>query len=1541
MQTFSKIIYTSILWTLLITNISAQMHDGKYGNEWIIHSQEYFKFNVFTDGFYYLDKQTLERDIPNVQQGIHHDLQLFHLGKEVPIYVHIVNGEVEYISFYAEKNKGDLDVNLYRDAHNHLNPEYSLISDTSSYFLTWAANGNTNHYQDYTSNFNGVPAKESYFIHESKTVLSNAWNKGKYRVYGTYILSNGIFDYGEGFASSFNKNSVVSVNTPYPTSLGPAPSVKVRGYAFGFSYHTLQVKTNSHVASHANYYGDSVINVTHQVGHSDIDPLVTDVEINGLNGSQDKYAISVVSISYPRSFNFEGKSEFKFKLAASSTRKYLEINNFDGAGLPNVQDVYLYDMTNSLKIHCFWNGNKVYAELPSSAVDRDLILVNQSKKQYIGLINGTDFENYTIAQGDYIVISHPDLFTDSEGNNPVLDYCFYRASTGYAPVLVPIQRLYDQFAYGVNNHPMAIKNFAAYIKQHWQTVVPENIFLIGKGRVYTSTRASNLADNLIPTFGYPPSDNLLLAPIHSDVPVIPVGRLAATDGDQVRDYLSKIKKLENTAKDSLDFDNQKWRKQMIHLGGGANYGEHNILKNHLLNIEPLMEDGQSGIDVHSFFKEQDEHVSIPNSQLIDSLINNGVSMVTFFGHGSTKGFDFYLNTPEHYKNKNKYPLVMALGCYNGTIYDQAKLISERFIFKPEGGAIGYIGFVDAVTIGAAQVLSSSFYNHVNTDLYGGGIGELMKKALEDVTSVSNYEHIPTYQMGCQYLVFHGDPALKLNYRTTPDFYIDTAAISTSPEVISEDLRNFILEVDIHNLGKYKDSSLLVKVVRTHPFGLVDTFYRTVSIPQNKTKVKFTCLIDGYQDFGLNKFSIYVDPSNAHAEEPNPKAESNNTVLDYNVWVGNPTILPTYPKEYSIVSDSTLTIIAMASNAFETQYTWYLEMDTCKYFNSPTLVQYSSQTNTNLIEWTPGIVLENEQVYYWRVQAVDANFQMTDWAYSSFVYLSGISGGGWNQSHVHQYQNNDFDNLHLEEGQSELFHFNPTLYEISAKTGFIPNGIDDENLAVYQNGSKVNKCRCSGFNGTYVSVFDPNTLEFWTMPGGSTRYGAVNCDPGNRTAHAFLFNAVTLIGQQNLSNFITDSIPNGHLVLVYTLNNSLGQAWSPTLVNYLKSQGATKIDSFVNTLEERSYGIAYKNNVPSYPYFSEEVGYDKEAVINVYTVADKDWHEGKMESPLIGPAQSWEKLDWSSTQVEADLSDSVSVDIWGVDADGNKELLYTKIKTDTLSLAAVDANQYPYLQLVLNNEDQRNLTPAQLNYWRVYGEMNRDVALSVNQDYILQYDSLTTQQSIVIDFAVWNMGNNNIDSAEIEFMIIGGDAISQPLSIVYPSDSVNVQISIPMVGLMGQQHLVAKVKPLKNEANLANNWGWLDFYIPIVPQYATPNELDAKDNKLIQYVNNYPNPFSTQTQIEFEMIGDLPEEVSMEVYDIRGALLCSTIQPAESKNYWVWNGRSQAGESMPSGVYFCRIRPLFYNIKELGQTKQELLEKRDNGGQQLIKMVLAR
>jgi hypothetical protein len=70
--------------------------------------------------------------------------------------------------------------------------------------------------------------------------------------------------------------------------------------------------------------------------------------------------------------------------------------------------------------------------------------------------------------------------------------------------------------------------------------------------------------------------------------------------------------------------------------------------------------------------------------------------------------------------------------------------------------------------------------------------------------------------------------------------------------------------------------------------------------------------------------------------------------------------------------------------------------------------------------------------------------------------------------------------------------------------------------------------------------------------------------------------------------------------------------------------------------------------------------------------------------------------------------------------------------------------------------------------------------------------------------------------------------------------------------------------------------------------------------------NYPNPFRTQTTLQF----DLPEpvDVTLSVYDVMGrrvATLVDQSMPAGSHDI-AWQGRGQDGQALASGVYFVRL-----------------------------------
>lgn len=84
-------------------------------------------------------------------------------------------------------------------------------------------------------------------------------------------------------------------------------------------------------------------------------------------------------------------------------------------------------------------------------------------------------------------------------------------------------------------------------------------------------------------------------------------------------------------------------------------------------------------------------------------------------------------------------------------------------------------------------------------------------------------------------------------------------------------------------------------------------------------------------------------------------------------------------------------------------------------------------------------------------------------------------------------------------------------------------------------------------------------------------------------------------------------------------------------------------------------------------------------------------------------------------------------------------------------------------------------------------------------------------------------------------------------------------------------------------------------------------IDAPTEYLL--MQNYPNPFNPATTIEYQL--PVQSNVTLIVYDVLGqevAELYSGIQDA-GYNSFLWNAASRNGASVPSGLYFYRLKAI--------------------------------
>lgn len=1433
----SKGLFLSAALCLMVLGaVQAQNHDGLYGNEWINHAQSYYKMRVAADGLYRLSAATLQAAGVNTSNPA--NLQLFRMGQQVPLHVQTNAGQLEYVEFYGRKHRGELDRHLYSNPQHWFNQEFSLVSDTMAYFLT-AGSAPGLRYTEQSANLSNLPPKENHCWFPGRFVYTTgsgaAWNPGRRYQVSTEQLSKSLYEYGEGFGSSTGSIFNVVVPTPNAVSGGPNAQVSARLYAMRLSglgsidTHRIEVRIGNTTLGTHTLIRDSVATLADNAAVSLLGAANTTVQLRVVTGMTAAFTVAHVEIEYPRSFNFGGASAFAFRLKASSARRYLEMTGINPTGA-SAQTIYLYDLTNHRRIQCFWDGVKAMTDLPASSADMELLLVNTaapgawSPMMQLQPVQFTPYSDYGWV--DYMMVTHNSLRNDGMGD-PVLEYAAFRASKGFAPHIADIDELYNQFAYGIDYHPIAVRNFALYMRNNvWGSGgIPRYLFLVGKGRDYNQVRVTVPSELKIPAYGAPVSDQVGVAPFGSKSPSVAVGRLAASTAGQVRLYLNKMLEMETLLQGAASTPAERaWTKNVLHLGGGADAYQQNLISGHLNTMKATAQAPHFGANVESFFKTSSAPIQAAQSAFLDSLINSGTALITFFGHSSANSFDFNLDYPGNYTNQSKYPLILALGCYGGTISAATPLISEQFVFEPDAGAAVFLASTGAAALSALNAFAQQFYNYMSGSAYGKGGGHIMREAIRHLESVGWLSNSTTIEMVCEYMSYHGDPAFDMHAHLRPDYYIDAGLVSHSPNVVTTQMDEFTLHLDVRNLGRAIDTVFWVEITRQYADGqtIVLAHRQQMTAPYHTGILDIVLPIDGANPntLGVNVFTIKIDADEEIAELPDPAAEQNNIVLQYAIHILSDAVLPVYPYEFAIVPETPIKLKASTGQSFAPIQSYRIQLDTTEYFNSPLFQQTVITQSGGLLEWTPPMAFQDSLVYYWRV-SVDtvATGLSPQWAYSSFIYLNG-SYPGWNQSHFFQYHKDRLHNIELPEGP-RTFNYISSLQEITLTNGYTPNPLLAERLSIYLNGNQLDKCRCPSSNGIYVTVLDSADLEVWELPGplGNSLYGAINCDLSGRTAKAFLFPTLNNpAAQDSLQNFLQNVIPDGFYVLAYSLNNAGISSWqNAQVVNEWLNQGgdANKFSLLQNTSGGLPFAFFYQKNNFAFPYKVTELGNTQMDIIELSGLIPGSWYRGYLESTRIGPALEWTHLYWDHSALDALPGDVTEVDVFGVDALGNRTLLIENLTQLDTSLTGISTQAYPYLQMQWHTSDQLHKTSPQLDYWRIQSAMVPEAALRADLYLLSQFDTVQRGQDFRFSVAMQNISATDMDSMLVKFHILGDTTLHyQRLAPLPAGDTLWATFHTTTFHLGGWQQLLVEINPDNDQPERYhfNNIGLYRFFV---------------------------------------------------------------------------------------------------------------------------------
>lgn len=1419
-----------------------------FGNEWIQFSalepyslKPYLKIQVWQEGIHRITfndiNQIIQADTINPKH-----LQIFHNGKEQYIYV---NGEADnvfdntdYIEFYAKPNDGSFDTQLYTDPSHQVNPYYSLINDTSAYFLTLTATP-------------GIPSKRMIEVNSSNFtnhtaadyVIKDAVQNyhDRYLTGTVDVSTNSLYSEGEGYASDGYGSSTFSLNlqtpNPYLGNNAPLPraSTTLVGTNIGDSTREWDIKINGILYGHFSFYG-WVINrldttlvsqnaLASGIANFSFTPTVTN---NNENNS-----VPFIRVVYPHTLDFNGENNSfqKFTVNAVSDTTRLDVSNFLSSDV-TVRWLYVFSGDTIKKINVDANGSVYQTLVPVTGSDKECLLTTDASTITTGhniapvTTDNTHFARFTnfrfndLLDHDFLMVYHQSLKTETE------EYKIHRSSIAggaHRVVMADVQELYDQFASGINKHPLAIRNFCNMTVQNYLPA-PKFLFLVGKSvRPEIARGGGAYTLNLVPTYGYPPSDIALTANANFR-PALATGRIPARDNNDLTAYLDKVKEHDAW----LSQPPQEWMKNVLHFGGGRDENEQGYIRDALNSYKTIIEDTLMAAQVYSFFKTSTDPIQANQSEFLKQLIDSGVSIMTFFSHAAGATFDITTDLPENYTNYGRYPIVIANSCYIGDIHTTVKQFSETFTLIPNKCAVGFIATPYVSYANEQAPYTQPLYRNIANYDYGKSIGECMQDAIDSVGI--NLLAPEQRRSMCLGMTLNGDPSLQFYNYAKPDLQVTRPEVFFTPANITTELDSFNINVVVKNLGRAINKPYTLEITRKYPDGGTDrVFNTTINIMPFADTISVTVPMDIARASGLNLFNVWADAGLPDAIDE--MSELNNRVDTVPLLIRSSDINPVYPFNYSIVPNGNIKLKASTANLFAALKPYRFEIDTTDRFINPIHTATIGSTG-GVVEDSLPFTLQANKVYYWRVAnagiLTDTSYR---WKESSFIYIPGKTG--WSQAHYSQFKEDDYKNVIYTNNsppQDTTFSFVNIARTLICNNTFIQGHV----LNYVIDAVQVDDGGC--YNQINMAVLDSITLEPWNAGnhflGNWNTFGTpypgygINCGggPGRaRPDNFFAFKTDVPSQLISLRDAIT-SVPHGNYILLYSVINPLYNLWDSSLKDLFSAIGCSFISNAPGNIPQYWQPFILFTQAGNPSATIEALGDSLHPDIRIETVIGGNWDKGFVNSIKIGPSAGWSELHWDQYTIDAaGGQDSITLSVIGIDTMGKETVLVPDLPTTVpdYSLSSISSIVYPYLKLKAYVEDKTLRTPPQLKRWQIYYDEVPEAALAPNKYFqpVPVKDTMDEGDNIQLRMAIENISSQNMDSMLVDFYVYDKTHhrinISSPKYRPLPAgDTLIASVAFSSLGYGGLNSLWIEANPRNNQPEQYhfNNLAQINFQV---------------------------------------------------------------------------------------------------------------------------------
>ncbi|OWP62763.1 hypothetical protein CDA63_12705 [Hymenobacter amundsenii] len=1032
------------LWWLvcllsLLSASAASAQSGPYGNEWIVPGQQYYKIKVSQDGIYRLDYQYLQRT--GVGNADPKRLQLWRRGREVAIHVGGNAGTLDatsFVEFFGQRNDGQLDRGMYKDPAAQTHNLYSLFTDTAAYFLTVSpttlgkrmaqpqAPATTLHptWQQRSTNV----VVDSYSDVDEAKLVYYPWMEA-----GEGFLSNLLghrTDRNSGqlaldFKASFTVDSLSAV-AGNPTLemllVGSRDAVTRSGVIRLESGSEPRVLGGFTIANFDKFKFSALLRPT-DVGSDGKVKVLVDVALDPALRGDDFMRVAYLRVTYAQTRRWvAGRAGISFR--SDSTLAGPAAYQFDN--IPAT--VVGYDVTNPTAVERIspqGTGAATQFVFPNANGRTHNLRLHDAARPLVPLAAQSVRFRSPAAAANFLIISARGLMrptSDGASANPVRSYAAYRGSTAggkYDTLTVSVEQLYDQFHYGEKS-ALAIRQFTKWVQATGGTK-QRYLLLLGKGyetgarldpqKIYhrqLDPLKLGQSPDWVPTSSRGSSDIFFTAdwPNGSYLATMFTGRIAAQNPDHILNYLRKLQEHE-----ALGLE--PWRRNVLLMAGGEDDQQRATFEDHMASYGRIMSAPLFGGQVVRTVKRADYPKDTPAIVNITPQMNAGLSVISYFGHGSLRNFDLtpldIRDPASGYANKGRYPVFFLSGCAAGRFgVGLGGSMAEDWVLLPDKGCVGFMASSTFDVDPNMHLLDELTFKLLFNDpqWYGKPIVQVQAEAFRRLQQPLlnggfNDFAIPTLMS----TIWQGDPALRLFSPERPDFQTADNRLQISPTPVpATPGAKFSLTLGVSNPGKITTGSLPIRVTR-----MVGSITSVVNftVPQARQDTTYTLALENPLTgsiAGQNTFQVDIDPDNVI---PELDETNNRATLTYSFLTGGVTALS--PPEFAIVGAPNVRLVAQSNVPTIISREYDFELDTTQVFANPLRQQRLSATMVP--EWTPALPTLPGQpdsvVWYWRVRLhAPQGDESADWAVSSFRVINGLSQGGWSQSHPGQFRRDE-------------------------------------------------------------------------------------------------------------------------------------------------------------------------------------------------------------------------------------------------------------------------------------------------------------------------------------------------------------------------------------------------------------------------------------------------------------------------------------------------------------------------------------------------------